>query len=664
MSEQEERTNPMEQAVSRRKLLASLGTAGAAAAMASVCGPAAGAANLGGATVADDVYSRLGIAGGQQGNGAWLQPLLSGKIVVAATVAELRASAALSEQTIYFVRDAGREGCFYCDPADSQSEDDSGITLVSSNGTRLKRLYSGPINARWYGAKGDGVSDDTAPIQQAIETAQRLGSSAYIPSGNYLIAAPITINSSARPIRIFGDGVYNTSFRPHPVCTEANPLEAVFRFTDTIVANRYEFAEFAILSGGINDPKRMKHGIYSTKIAHTLFRKLCIQGTQIAALAIGYGWCNDIETCELSFNGGDGLLFTAGQLNALNVINTKIFANGGIGIHMAHESLQARIEGCTIEDNAACGIYVKKGAFHLGIHNCYLETNGAAGLLFTNPNVRIKACIVLNGNVSAAEPAAIQSRYPSRNVTIADNFISIGQEEAFVACYAAEIGLEIRKNTFISSPPLKEVVLLRAGTNKTGLGALAHGIVLRDNDVAASYKQNMKLVPLEIDNMALANTSTYHTAEFRYATVHNYAPPLDQFVKIRDFGSPGSFGPAGFHFRQHDVYAYTGAKTPDQWGSAIDLALCPELAGNYVYFALYVKQSHPNMNAQLFITGIGANTQGYSANTEWRLISGVCKMPANGIVKFSVSMIADDPAKTLWIAHPVISEVGAPYEAY
>lgn len=317
-----------------------------------------------------------------------------------------------------------------------------------------------------------------------------------------------------------------------------------------------------------------------------------------------------------------------------------------------------------IEDNAACGIYVKKGAFHLGIQNCYLETNGATGLSFTNPAMLLKACIILNGNVSAAEPAAIQGRYPSRNVTIADNFISIGQEQTFVACYAAEIGLDIRNNTFISSPPAKEVVLLRTGTSKTGLGAVIHGISMRNNDVAASYKANMTLIPLEVDNLALADTPTFHTAEFRYKAAHNYSPPLDRFAKVRDFGSMGSYSPTGSKFRQHDVYAYTGAKAPDQWGVVIDLAQCPELAEAYVYFALYVKQSHPNMNAQLFITGNGAHTQGYSASTAWRLISSVCKMPPGGLVKFSVGMIADDPAKTLLIAHPVISEVGVPYERY
>jgi hypothetical protein len=542
--------------------------------------------------------------------------------------------------------------------------DNTGLTVVSSGGARFKRSADGPLDVKWFGAKGDDVTDDTQAVQNTITVAQQLGRGVYVPGGKYLISAPVILDSAARPIRISGDGVYTSFFKPYTTFTELNPLEAIFKFNDTIVANRYEFTEFGIVSGLINDPKRMQYGIYSTKLSHTAFRRVCIQGTQIAALGIGYGWCNDIDSCEFSFNSGDGLLFTAGQLNALNVVNTKIFANGGIGINMAFEGLEVRIQGCTIEKNAISGIYVKKGSFNLGIHNCYFEGNSDTGFTFTNPAMLIKAAIILNGNVSATEPKAIQSSYPSRNVTISDNFVSVTNEDYFVAGYAVELGLEIKKNTFLHSGTVRDYAVLRTGTNKTGLGAVLKGLIMRDNDVAVAYKPYLNVKPLVVDNIPLSDFTGFYTSKFRDVPLGNYSPDLSSFVKIRDFGRPGVFGSAAQQYRRHDVYSYTGEAVPDQWGFAIDLAQYPELAGSYMYFAIYVKQSASNMNAQIFITGTGANTQGYSSNTNWRITSSIVQMPTTGIVNFTVGMISDSASKTLYMAHPVLSEIGVPYDRF
>ncbi|WP_158560694.1 right-handed parallel beta-helix repeat-containing protein [Paenibacillus contaminans] len=639
--------------ISRRKLLSTLGVAGAALAAGGILGGGSMRTAFGeGATVTEAVYGN--------GNDA----CTTAPCVIAVTLSEMRTSLTPDPACTYYVKDSGQEGFFLYDPADTATQDDNGLTIVSSAGARYKRTAVADLNLKWFGAKGDNAADDTQAVQAAVAAAQQLGMAVYAPAGTYLISAPIVLDSAAKPIRISGDGVYTTFFKPHPDFTEANPLEAIFKFNDTLVANRYEFAEFGIVSGQLLDPKRMRYGIYSTKLSHTAFRRLCIQGTQTAALGIGYGWCNDIDSCEFSFNSGDGLLFTAGQLNALNVVNTKIFANAGIGINMAYEGLEVRIQGCTIEKNAACGIYVKKGSFNLSIYSCYFEGNAETGLTFTNPAMIVKASIILNGNVSATEPQAIQNRYPSQNVTITDNFVSVGSEDYFVAGYAVEIGLEIRKNTFLHSGTVREYTLLRTGTNKTGLGAMAKGIIIRDNDVPSNYKPYLNLKTLAIDNVPLSDNTGFHTSKIRHIPRVNYSPALSSFVKIRDFGRPGVFGSAAQQYRQKEVYSFTGEAVPDQWGFSIDLAQYPELAGVYMYFGLYVKQSAANMNTQLFITGTGANTQGYGSNTAWRITSSIVKMPDTGIVNFCVGMIADSAAKTLYIAHPVLSEIGVPYDYY
>lgn len=47
---------------------------------------------------------------------------------------------------------------------------------------------SGVVNVRTYGAKGDGVTDDTAAIQAAITAAEASGGAVIVPAGSYLLS--------------------------------------------------------------------------------------------------------------------------------------------------------------------------------------------------------------------------------------------------------------------------------------------------------------------------------------------------------------------------------------------------------------------------------------------------------------------------------------------
>ncbi len=72
------------------------------------------------------------------------------------------------------------------------------------------------VNARDYGAKGDGVTDDTEAIQKALHYAEDNGLPLYIPAGNYLVSKTITtytreedVDKRSDRLNIFGAG-HNT----------------------------------------------------------------------------------------------------------------------------------------------------------------------------------------------------------------------------------------------------------------------------------------------------------------------------------------------------------------------------------------------------------------------------------------------------------------------
>lgn len=103
----------------------------------------------------------------------------------------------------------GIAGVFWRDDSDTTSTDNGGTIIVSSNGKRWKRLFTGSVNLRWFGAKGDVTTDDTAAWQNAVLFAARNHFELFVPDGVYKVTAKAVVDGTAdtfSAVRIRGNG--------------------------------------------------------------------------------------------------------------------------------------------------------------------------------------------------------------------------------------------------------------------------------------------------------------------------------------------------------------------------------------------------------------------------------------------------------------------------
>ncbi|TWI45746.1 pectate lyase-like protein [Pseudomonas duriflava] len=75
-----------------------------------------------------------------------------------------------------------------CELADSES-DDKGAELIGYKGRTVRDKLDEVISVKDYGAKGDGITDDTTAIQAALN----IGKAVFFPEGDYRVTAGLAL---------------------------------------------------------------------------------------------------------------------------------------------------------------------------------------------------------------------------------------------------------------------------------------------------------------------------------------------------------------------------------------------------------------------------------------------------------------------------------------
>jgi hypothetical protein len=91
----------------------------------------------------------------------------------------------------------GGGGIFLFAPTGTAPDDGGTVLQPASRRGRWVRQDTGPRNVRWWGARGDDRSDDTAAIQAAVDCVEAAGGgTVFFPPGEYVITDSIRVGAS------------------------------------------------------------------------------------------------------------------------------------------------------------------------------------------------------------------------------------------------------------------------------------------------------------------------------------------------------------------------------------------------------------------------------------------------------------------------------------
>jgi hypothetical protein len=172
------------------------------------------------------------------------------------------------------------------------------------------------VSVKDFGAVGDGVTDDTAAIQAAIDHCATAGRTVYFPAGTYNISAPLVLDNDVGSSRLVSEGRNRAS-----IVKTTNTVGGADSVDAAIIIQRSVDYAYANVIDGISistTQSSIAYGIYAPNISQCEFKNgsinLCDTGIYVED-----GWLCSVENMNIA--GGD----TASPATSIRA--------GTIGIH-------------------------------------------------------------------------------------------------------------------------------------------------------------------------------------------------------------------------------------------------------------------------------------------------------------------------------------------
>lgn len=330
-------------------------------------------------------------------------------------------------------------------------------------------------NVMDYGAIGNGVTDDTAAIQAAIDACPIYGT-VFAPTGDYLISSTITIT---KPIRLIGQG-FGTIFY---VASTVDVTTDIFHVIPETDGHYFEFRDFCVA------PKAAwyttgRHAIYldgtNVYIGDAIFYNLQLYGLSGNAIygdgggAEGTPVLSTIETCVLV----GGMAFPE-MGDTVRIINCHMTGTGSYALNATCVSGASTLifKGNSVTNDKGIRLggplvmpVIVDNEFEtfdtfIGSNGAFLDLDGAAGADVTDAIIARNSFQIINGittdsiRVNRAARTHIYANRLSRGATTS--------KEITITAEASDT--IIGQNTWPSGAP----VISDLGANTTSMLARA-----------------------------------------------------------------------------------------------------------------------------------------------------------------------------------------------
>lgn len=214
-----------------------------------------------------------------------------------------------------------------------------------------------PVNVKDYGAEGDGTTDDTTAIQNAIDAAETLAgtvgsASVYFPGGAYLISSTLTVQQDCIELVGCGGGADSS-------------LSGVGPGVGSVLVPSADFANNTYVLNVSNDSK-------NRPLAGVRMRGFRIhEDTELNNTVNGIYWKvyrGFMEDVFIEDMSGNGLVIQGHGSPAWNTYESKFHnvhvrqCNGSYGMGLLSNTADMHFTDCVIQGNDGVGLYVSGGA--------------------------------------------------------------------------------------------------------------------------------------------------------------------------------------------------------------------------------------------------------------------------------------------------------------
>lgn len=298
--------------------------------------------------------------------------ILNSGLIYKKTIAQIRALSGTLPNNNLYTTDLNQEGNWYYDSTDTTSADNTGTILVTSDGKRIKRIYdTNSINVKWFGAKGDGITNDVTILQSVIDYINSIGGGTmYAPVGTYLLQGLVGMEWKSK-VSLKGDGQSNTIFT----------VDGTFDFGGMIYATDYaqngsdgsnpdawlvncHFSNFTLDGAGFTDvvPSGYSKGFYIRYLEESSFINVTVKNT------IGTGFGSDYLKKVVFYNC---IADNCGRL--WDGVTGAVLGQSGFGIGTGSvQDEDFTIDSCFALNNGNFGIFVERQT-----SSPFLNPNGA-----------------------------------------------------------------------------------------------------------------------------------------------------------------------------------------------------------------------------------------------------------------------------------------------